>query len=151
MKTILNAVLPVLALATAGASSGCAHAANLAQNDRTFCAKSSVTLYVQNDNWLDIVVYAVRGGSRFRLGQVSSVQSAKFDLPEAAMGASSGLYILADPIGVVSATVDAGGRSSMFATDDIMIAPGHTIIELRLDNVLDHSSYSVAVEDPEEI
>jgi len=39
----------------------------------------------------------------------------------------------------------------MFATDDIMLAPGHTIIDLRLDNVIDHSSWSVAVEDPEEI
>jgi hypothetical protein len=99
---------------------------------------------VQNDNWMDVVVYAVRGGSRFRLGQVSSVQSAVFELPSAVLGATSGLYILADPVGTVSA-------ERMFATDDIKLAPGHTIIDLRVDNVIAHSSWSVAVEDPEEI
>lgn len=124
-------------------TAGCAHAAHTAQNERTFCAKSTATLYVQNDNWMDVVVYAVRGGSRFRLGQVSSVQSAVFELPSVALGTSNGLYILADPIGAVNA-------ERMFATDDIMIAPGHTIIDLRVDNVIDHSSWSVAVEDPEQ-
>lgn len=124
-------------------TTGCAHATRSAQNERTFCAKSTATLYVQNDNWLDVVVYAVRGGSRFRLGQVSSVQAAVFELPSVALGASSGLYVLVDPVGAVSA-------ERMFATDDIMIAPGHTIIDLRVDNVIDHSSWSVAVEDPEE-
>jgi len=48
-----------------------------------------------------------------------------------------------DPIGAVT-------NERMFATDDIMIAPGHTIVDLRVDNVIDHSSWSVAVEDPEE-
>ena len=128
------------------ALSGCAHATGSAsrQNERTFCAKSTATVYVQNDNWMDVVLYAVRGGSRFRLGQVTSVQSAVFELPSAALGASSSLYLLADPIG-------ATRNYDMFATDDIYLAPGHTIIDLRLDNIISHSSWSVAVEDPEDI
>ena len=125
------------------ASTGCAHATHVAQNERTFCAKSTATLYVQNDNWMDVVVYAVRGGSRFRLGEVTSIQSAVFELPSVALGASSGLYFLVDPIGAIT-------NERMFATDDIMVAPGHTIIDLRIDNIIDHSSWSVAVEDPEE-
>ena len=134
------------ALAVAVVSTGCAHGIRTGgrQQERTFCAKSTATLYVQNDNWLDIVIYAVRGGSRFRLGQVTSVQSAVFELPPAALGATSSLFILADPIGTSRAY-------EMFATDDIMLAPGHTIIDLRLDNVISHSSWSVAVEDPEDI
>jgi hypothetical protein len=127
-------------------TTACAHAthgAASAQNERTFCAKSTATLYVQNDNWMDVVVYAVRGGSRFRLGQVSSVQSAVFEIPAVALGASSGMFILVDPIGAIT-------NDRMFATDDLMIAPGHTIIDLRVDNIIDHSSWSVAVEDPEQ-
>ena len=141
----MKSALIALVLAAA-VSSGCAHATHGASdaNQRTFCAKSTATLYVQNDNWMDIVVYAVRGSSRFRMGQVSSLQSAVFELPSAVIGASGSVYILADPVGAVSA-------DRMFATDDIMLAPGHTIIDLRLDNVIDHSSWSVAVEDPEEI
>jgi len=141
MKTALLSLALVAAM-----SSACAHATHGAgdANQRTFCAKSTATLYVQNDNWMDIVVYAVRGSSRFRMGQVSSLQSAVFELPSAVIGASGSVYILADPIGAVS-------NDRMFATDDIMLAPGHTIIDLRLDNIIDHSSWSVAVEDPEEI
>src|ERR1051326_8971704 len=124
-RSFTTSLLLIGALATAG----CAHSTKLAsaQKERTFCAKSTATVYVQNDNWLDIVVYAVRGGARFRLGQVTSVQSAVFELPSAALGATNSLYLLADPIGRTTAY-------DMFATDDIMIAPGHTIIELRLDN-----------------
>jgi hypothetical protein len=136
-------LLPSLLLAASFAASGCAHGTRLAsaQKERTFCAKSTATVYVQNDNWLDIVVYAVRGGARFRLGMVTSVQSAVFELPAAALGATNSLYLLADPIG--------GNQAyDMFATDDIMMAPGHTIIELRLDNIISHSSWTVAVEDP---
>ena len=136
-------LLPAVLLAAALAASGCAHSTKLAsaQKERTFCAKSTATVYVQNDNWLDIVVYAVRGGARFRLGMVTSVQSAVFELPSAALGASSSLSLLADPVGGTTVY-------DMFATDDIMIAPGHTIIELRLDNIISHSSWTVAVEDP---
>ena len=139
MKLWLPALLVVMT------ATGCAHATRSAsQNDRTFCARSTATLYVQNDNWLDVVLYAVRGSSRYRLGQVSSIQSGVFELPSAIVGATSGLYILADPVGAVN-------NYQMYATDDIMLAPGHTIIDLRVDNVIDHSSYSVAVEDPEDI
>ena len=135
-------------------ASGCAHGTRRASLSEglTFCAKTSATLYVQNDNWLDMVLYVVKGGSRIRIGQVSAVNNAKFELPMAALGNGvGGIYILADPIGVTEARRDVYGRGNMFATDDIGLSPGHTIIDLRLDNVIDHSSYSVAVEDPEEI
>lgn len=132
----------VLAVGVATLTSGCARATRLGQsNDRTFCARSTATVYVQNDNWLDVVIYVARGGSRYRLGQVSSVQSAVFQIPPAAIGATGDVYLVADPIGSVYG----------YFTDNIMIAPGHTIIELRVDNVISHSSYSVGVEDPEDI
>jgi hypothetical protein len=145
----LAACAAILAVAN-----GCAHGRQRAalSEGLTFCAESSATLYVQNDNWLDMVLYAVKGGSRIRLGQVSAVNNAKFELPMAALGSGiGGIYILADPIGVTDARRDMFGRANMFATDDIALSPGHTIIDLRLYNVIDHSSYSVAVEDPEEI
>jgi hypothetical protein len=136
-------ILPALLAATI-ITLGCAHAGGVAsrQNERTFCARSPAPVYVENDNWMDVVVYAVRGGSRFRLGMVTSIQSAVFELPSATLGASTSLFLLASPIG--------GSRYDLFATDDIMLAPGHTIIDLRLDNVMSHSSWSVAVEDPQD-
>ena len=135
----------VLTLGVATVTSGCARAARLAKNsERTFCAKSTATVYVQNDNWLDVVIYVVRGGSRYRLGQVSSLTAAKFEIPPAAVGATGDIYLLADPIGAVSSY-------AMYSTDDIMIPPGHTIIELRVDNVISHSAYTVGVEDASDI
>ncbi|SRR5712692_894946 len=146
MRLHSNALLAVLPLFLSIASaSGCARAARLARsssNDRTFCAKSTATVYVQNDNWLDVVIYVVRGGSQFRLGQVSSLTMAKFELPAAAIGATGDVAILASPI---------GGSRYPYLTDNIMIAPGHTIIALRVDNIIDHSSVTVGVEDAQDI
>ena len=140
--TVQKTLLPVLLAASVG-TLGCAHTGLAGrQTERTFCARSTATVYVENDNWLDVVVYAVRGGARFRLGMVTSLQSTVFQLPSAMLGASTNLFLLASPIG--------GSQYDLFATDDIMLAPGHTIVDLRLDSIMSHSSWSVAVEDPQD-
>jgi hypothetical protein len=143
---------PALCLAVLLVSSACASAARrVASRDLTFCGISRATVYVQNDNWLDVVLYAVIGGSKYRIGQVSSIQTASFSLPQSVMAASTGLYILADPIGAVNPTPGRtrSGPVQTFTTGNIMLAPGHTIIEIRLDNSIDLSSYKVALEAPE--
>ena len=138
----------------AGALSGCAHATSgaatgatgVAVINRNFCPKPSVTLYVTNDNWLDMVIYIYRGSSRFRLGEVTGVQSEVFEIPSAAMGSTSDFAILADPIG----SFNSSGGANGFATGSIGVATGgHLVVDLRLANILNQSSYSYGVEDVE--
>jgi hypothetical protein len=136
------------------ATAGCAGRATqqVASSNQNFCPKSSATVYVTNDNWLDMVIYVSRNGSRYRLGEVTGVQSAVFRIPEATMGAALDLRLIADPIGCFSD--NRGPRNDCqagFVTPNIMMAPGHTIIDMRLHNIIAHSTVSVGVEDPEEI
>ncbi|MGI9627550.1 MAG: hypothetical protein ACR2QM_11990 [Longimicrobiales bacterium] len=68
-----------------------------------------VTLTIVNDNWADMKVYALRLGSRYRLGTVTSLTSQRFELPAHLQADISDLQLLAVPIGgtrsVVSPTV----------------------------------------------
>ncbi len=57
------------------------------------------TVQVNNDNWHDITVYAIRSGYRRRLGTVTSFTSRVFTLPPAFLIHSGGLRLIADPIG----------------------------------------------------
>lgn len=88
-------------------------------------------LTVQNDNWLDVVVYAVNGSTKFRLGSVTGISSGSFRL-------SAGL----SPTGSVRLLVDPIGASKGYLTDAITIAPGQRI-ELRVSSPLSMSSVAV--------
>jgi hypothetical protein len=135
---------PVTALilaATVGiAGAGCGRATRDSWNERNFCPTPTATVYVQNDNWSDVVVYLIRGSSRYRLGMVTALQPAKFDVPAAAIGATGDVYLIVHRV----------GSRYDYSSPDIMLGPGHTIIDLRVDNILDHSSVTVALQDPEE-
>jgi len=144
-------LVPLIAVAAVGLG-GCAHATKAGANrvstiDRNFCPRSSATVYVTNDNWLDMVIYAVRGSTKYRLGEVTGVQSAVFQVPEAIMsGGSFGVF--ADPIGAFD---DGSGRQYGFFTGDIPLQPGHTVVDLRVSNIIAQSSFSFGVESPAEI
>lgn len=91
-----------------------------------------VQVYVENGNWLDVEVYAVRGVSRIRLGTVRSQEGRFFELPVHAVGAGQQVRLLADPI---------GSRQAL-SSGVVMINPGD-IVEWRLRNALNQSSLSV--------
>ena len=134
----------ILVMAALLAVTGCARAARStstgnASIDRNFCPKSTATLYVTNDGWLDIVIYVYRGGTRYRLGDVTAVQSAVFQIPEAMMGAGSDIALFADPV----------GSSYGYNTGSIPLSPGHTAIDLRIANIINQSTFSYGVEAPE--
>jgi hypothetical protein len=118
---------------------GCAHAGRAAR-ERNFCPTPTAVLYVQNDNWLDVVIYAVRGGTRYRLGEVVSFQSGKFNLPSTVVSISSDIYVVAHPI----------GGAYEYYSPEVMLGPGQNILELRVDNLIDHSSLTVSSGNPEE-
>src|SRR5262245_32856014 len=129
MRAWRQAVLIVLV--TASGLSACARATSASAKhtagiDRNFCPRSSATVYVQNDNWLDVVIYAIRGTTKYRLGEVTGVQNAVFQIPEAIMnGGSFGVY--ADPIGtfdVQASRTDVFQPTSGYYTGDIPLQPG---------------------------
>ena len=87
---------------------------------------------VQNDNWLDVAVYLVRGASRFRIGTVRSTSTETFRLPAGAHSGGSPLRIMADPI----------GASQRYLTDPVVLAPGQRL-ELRVASPINVSSFAV--------
>jgi hypothetical protein len=93
---------------------------------------SAPMLTVQNDNWLDVVVYVVRGASRFRVGTVRSTSTETFRLKSEGLGGSSPLRIMADPI----------GSKSGYVTDQIVLTAGQRL-EVRVGSPINISSFSV--------
>jgi hypothetical protein len=92
----------------------------------------SAIIEVQNNNWADIVVYAVRNGMRMRLGMVTSMGRERFPLPASVFASSGDVQLLADPIG--------GATPYLFPP--VTVHQGQRV-ELRLENHLPLSSLSV--------
>jgi hypothetical protein len=90
-----------------------------------------VELTVNNSNYLDVDVFAVRGTSRSRIGSVTGLSTATFLVP-AQNAADGNLQLLVDPI----------GSSATFLTDKIAVSAGQHV-ELTVTPVLRMSSYSV--------
>ncbi len=87
---------------------------------------------VQNQNWSDVVVYAVRSGRRHRLGTVTSMSSARFRLPRGLAMGSGDLQLVADPI----------GSSRGFTSGPIHVSDGQEVA-LSVQNHLPMSTVSV--------
>jgi hypothetical protein len=79
-----------------------------------------------------MVVYAQRNGVKVRLGTVTSMTSASFELPVPLLSGNGELYFVADPIGS-----DRAYRSPV-----VMVGRGQRV-EFMLENNLALSSLSV--------
>jgi len=86
---------------------------------------------VKNDNWLDVTVFAVRGGARTRLGFVTGMSRGTFPVPS---------DFVAD--GVLQLMVDPVGSSATYVTDRIVVNSGQRV-ELTVATVLRMSSFAV--------
>ena len=84
-------------------------------------------LHVNNRNWLDMRIYALRGADRMALLTITSMRRDSVPLPRSLL-MGSGFRLQADPIG------DRPYRSSV-----IYVRPGQTVW-WRLENVLGQSS-----------
>jgi hypothetical protein len=93
----------------------------------------SVSLTVTNQNWLDVNIFAVRGGSRYRLGAVGGNSSATLRIPAGAMVRGE-VQLMADPI----------GSNDVYVTDLISIAPDEQL-QLTVAPRMRMSSYAVWV------
>ncbi|HUE96219.1 MAG TPA: hypothetical protein VMN39_06145 [Longimicrobiaceae bacterium] len=121
--------------ATAWMAAGCASTGSPVMTSNTEPLPPQVeatTVLVHNHNWSDIVVYAVRGNSRHRLGMVTSMNKQTFTLPRGFDVMASGIQLMASPI------ASRGG----YMTGPIQVNPGQRV-ELRLENVLSISNWAV--------
>lgn len=90
-----------------------------------------VALHVTNHNWSTVVLFAVHGGMRVRLGDVTTGSEADMIIPR-------DLAIT----GAISLQVHAIGSGRDYATGPIQVRPGQEI-ELRVENSLVQTSWSV--------
>lgn len=125
----VRGLLIVLAALVAPA---CAGGAVGGAEDGVPAASRQAFVEVQNNNWADIVVYAVRYGVRTRLGMVTSMGRERFALPPGLIGGGADLQLVADPI----------GGEAPYAFPPVMVEGGQRV-EVRVENNLRLSSVAV--------
>jgi hypothetical protein len=91
----------------------------------------TLSLVVVNNNYADVDVYAIRGGSRVRIGTVNGGGKSSFAL-DPSLFASGELSLIADPIGGFGTA--RSGRLAVSAGDEI---------EFRIMPVIDQSTVFV--------
>jgi hypothetical protein len=122
-----TAVAPVFALVTMEAAMAACAARGAGAGS---AGQQSSQLVVQNDNWLDVVVYLVHGTARIRMGTVTGLGHATFRIKQGVVATESA-RLLVDPI----------GASRGYLTDAITVMPGQRI-ELRVGSPLNFSTVS---------
>ncbi len=94
---------------------------------------STIAVQVQNGNWLDMRVYAVReSGASDRIGTVASFTSSKLEIPRWFSGKSTEIQLVAVPI----------GSNQRYAAQPVVVSEGD-VIEWNLRNNLSLSSIFV--------
>jgi hypothetical protein len=89
------------------------------------------SLSVTNHNWLDVTVFVIRGGTRFRVGDVSGNSSARLKIP-GRLVESGAVQLLVDPI----------GSSEYYLTDPIMVTSDEGV-QLTVAPAMRMSTYAV--------
>jgi hypothetical protein len=102
-----------------------------AKNGMAIAPSRDVYVTVENQNWLDVSIYALRGVSRTRIGQVSGNGSARLKIP-------SGVIVA----GQVRLLADAIGSNEQFVTDVIAVDPDQGV-QLMVAPSMRMSSYAV--------
>ncbi|HEX8242087.1 MAG TPA: hypothetical protein VF541_01280 [Longimicrobium sp.] len=142
LKTLVAAVAASLSLqacASAGGSQGALDLADGPSAGSTARAaasnpssSASATLHVENFNWMDVVVYAVQGTRRIRLGQVTSMGSGNFRIPERFLSSSENVRLMVDPV----------GSTEGYMTEGIAVRDGQRV-SFSVQNALQFSSVQV--------
>lgn len=102
-----------LALAAAALSFACASVRNQAPDP-----ESRTTLKVENDAYLDMTIYVMRGAERVRLGLATGARISTFVIPADVLRTYTPLKFIADPVG--------GSRVSI--SEEITVRPGDEVI-----------------------
>ena len=100
----------ILALVT---SAGCAGRSRQAAPEPT----ESAAVQVQNQGFSDMVVYAINGGQRIRLGLAAGNSTNTFTIPRHLIRGAGGIRFLADPVG--------GNRTPV--SEEMTVNPGDVV------------------------
>ena len=106
----------------------CGHGNAVRTVDGMPAATDAVTVSVQNNNWQDVDVYALRNGQRVRLGSVTATRTGVFVLSQA-VALSPDLRIQIHPL---AATRD-------FVSQKLVVNPGD-VVEVYVVNALAQST-----------
>ena len=86
------------------------------------------SIFVENYNWMDVNVYAIRNGTRQRLGTVGTNETRRFSLPTTLISGGGQVQLLIDPIGsthgrlMPPVTVMEGDRVSLQVTNQLALS-----------------------------
>jgi hypothetical protein len=80
-------------------------------------ADNPATLQVENRGFADMVIYAVSGSQRFRLGLATGNSTKSFTIPNSIVRTGGPLRFLADPVG--------GTRTPV--SDEMVVQPGDVV------------------------
>jgi hypothetical protein len=122
----------VVLAAVAGLAAGCGRHKVADDVDPEADPYAPTPLTVDNNHWLDIVIFVFHDGELSRVGTVTAASSTNFFLPNWMIGQSRNIRLLGDPI----------GSSESVRTETIHVQPGQ-FIEWRLESQLARSSVAV--------
>ena len=122
---------PLLGLALAAASPTLADPAVMS-NDVVDSTRAAVRVQVDNHNSLDMRIYAVSNGRRWRLGTVTSFTSETFQLPSFLTLPTDEVLLVASPI----------GSRRVYVAHPVLVEPGD-VVQFRVENQIVLSSVFV--------
>lgn len=131
MRTWIGVAALTVTLGACASAGNRGHAARVAAGDVT-SSFDAVPVRVSNHNWMDVVVYAMHSGIRFRLGTVTSMSTQVLTIPNGIISQIDGVQLVADPI----------GSDDSYISEPIMTGPGDAI-EFNVEDRLAISNYSV--------
>jgi len=88
-----------------------------------------LVLEVRNNNFLDVVVYALPDGGRMRIGMVTGRGGAVLEIPES-VAARTGFRLAVDPV----------GSTETYVTELMYASPGSVVV-LEVGSVVSMSSW----------
>jgi len=113
-RIVCRLLLPIC-LAVLGTVSACARSSRTAATDEV---PSEITqLRVQNQAFLDMNIYVLRGAERVRIGQATSNTTTTLRIPPSLLTGPTPLRFLADPI----------GSSRTPVSSEMLVKPGEEV------------------------
>jgi hypothetical protein len=142
LKTLAAAVVTSLTLGACASAGGPTSLASMSLADGPHAGRSqavehavsqAAVVKVSNYNWQDVVVYAVAGAQRVRLGQVTSMNTVNFRLPTHMVTSTERVRLLVDPI----------GSTEGWQSEDLIVHGGDEV-QFNVQNSLPMSSVLVS-------
>ena len=81
-------------------------------------ASREIRIEVVNDNYHDMGIFVMEGGTNFRIGDVTGKSSGSFTLSLDQISPSQGLRLLADPV----------GSREAYLSDAVSVGPGAIVV-----------------------